>query len=411
MRSVAPTAAATPEISLGKARTPSPYSTPSPPLMSQVPKKEIQANFSIGFDTLHDKSLNRKSKSLMPPFSLYIALLFCILLSSLLIYLAPYLSILLTFRVHPDDNFYSHRIGQIKSKPQDTQDLGEVPVLQGELIPSLPSTSKAPIVSSDVNNPLFSSHQLNKRKKDELCPKNGITNTMLDGFSAQYHELISLYFFTKLRKVPFCTRPWESFQSSVNATELFYWVGADKLGPPANAGTKHIASQVNLFREHKIKDFYDQFEEAVGFVRQAYFAVPKPHLIFYEKGRFDVALHLTPGGIDDILAALDECLWKLKILYTQRKDELDLHLFSSDEDEKPFETLIINHPKMKLHLNKDVKSVFHHLVMADALIISKATFSRTAALLSSWGDIFYIDHMKTPIKDWTSCQGLGWEPP
>jgi len=406
MRNAAPTVAATPEISSGKARTPSPYSTPSPPLMPQVPKKKIHAPFSIRYKSL------MQSKSLMSSFNMYISLLFFILISSLLIYLAPYLSILLAFRLTPDDNFYSHRLGKIYSIPHSAKGMSEVAMLPDDDIPSLTSTSKAPSVNADMSIPLFSKKALKQRKhEDEWCPKNGITNTMMDGFSAQYHELISLYFFTKLRKVPFCTMPWKSFQSSVNATDMFYWVGGDKYGPPANAGTKPIASKVDLFKEHKIKDFYDQFEEAVSFVRQAYFSTPKPRLIFYEKGRFDIALHLPPGAIDDIMAGLDECLWKLKILYTQRKDELDLHLFSSQSDEKPFETLVINHPKMKLHLNKDVKSVFHHLVMADALIISKAVFSRTAALLSSWGDIFYIDHMKTPIKDWSSCQGLGWEPP
>merc|ERR1719483_1732344 len=154
-----------------------------------------------------------QSKSLMSSFNMYISLLFFILISSLLIYLAPYLSILLAFRLTPDDNFYSHRLGKIYSIPhffslQSAKGMSEVAMLPDDDIPSLTSTSKAPSVNADMSIPLFSKKALKQRKhEDEWCPKNGITNTMMDGFSAQYHELISLYFFTKLRKVPFCTMP------------------------------------------------------------------------------------------------------------------------------------------------------------------------------------------------------------
>jgi len=188
MRNAAPTVAATPEISSGKARTPSPYSTPSPPLMPQVPKKKMAGATSFTEDRYTGKTFRlshapfsirykslMQSKSLMSSFNMYISLLFFILISSLLIYLAPYLSILLAFRLTPDDNFYSHRLGKIYSIPHSAKGMSEVAMLPDDDIPSLTSTSKAPSVNADMSIPLFSKKALKQRKHEDEWVRNSLT--------------------------------------------------------------------------------------------------------------------------------------------------------------------------------------------------------------------------------------------
>ena len=70
---------------------------------------------------------------------------------------------------------------------------------------------------------------------------------------------------------------------------------------------------------------------------------------------------------------------KFKIIYPN----YNITIFS-EGDEEDFKDIVNAYPTMKIvmHINENIQSSFHHLVMADVLIIAKSSFSYCAALLN-----------------------------
>jgi len=405
--------------------SPSPYSTPSPP--PSVTPEADQLKYSEP-QLLHDTSFNLNSqieresmfhvRSLVckcSESSMYIVLFFFVSLSSVLIYFSPYLSLLLAFHLHPDDNFFSLSAG--KNVHTDLRSSGRTFQQNVTLNPSTQSivnSSVATISSSAAPIPSMTTTYLPPigmtfPDNPSICPNLSLASNVQSGFSGKYLELISVYFFAQLKNVTFCTVPWHSPDGSDDDLEnRFTWVGGPKFGPVALDSTEMIQKKMDLFTEKKLtRRFPKVLKGTLEFTQAAYFSTPKPKLMFYDRGRFDIAVHIQASSYKENVEDIDMCLWKLKIKYKPRRDELDMHLFSTG-DEDTFTQLALNHPKMKLHLNKDMRAVFHHLVMADVLLISKAKFSKTAALLSTWGDIFYINLKNPPVSDWSGCSSLGW---
>jgi hypothetical protein len=128
--------------------------------------------------------------------------------------------------------------------------------------------------------------------------------------------------------------------------------------------------------------------------------------------RVKISIHVRRGDIssvglnasrythnDSILRILNQILQESYNLGLK----LSIHLFSQGVKEDFGE---LQNLDIEFHLNECVFSTFHNLVDSDVLIMSKSTFSYTAALLSN-GVKIYEPFYHKPLKDWIPINRRG----
>ena len=112
----------------------------------------------------------------------------------------------------------------------------------------------------------------------------------------------------------------------------------------------------------------------------------------YNHQILNIAIHIRRGDIVS-MKAKDLSNWRLrwcdnayflsimnKLLPFLEKTEYSIHIFSQGTIDNFSELKAL--PEVIWHLNEDVFSTFHHLVLADILITSPSSFSNKAAMIS-----------------------------
>lgn len=118
--------------------------------------------------------------------------------------------------------------------------------------------------------------------------------------------------------------------------------------------------------------------------REMYFSREKPTLT-YDVTKQNVVVHIRRGDVNKTKYP-SRFLTNQQYIDLLKKLNLDnsiIHIFS-EGNEDDFKDIVDAYPtnNIVMHINENIQSTFHHLVMADVLIIAKSSFSYCAALLN-----------------------------
>jgi hypothetical protein len=125
----------------------------------------------------------------------------------------------------------------------------------------------------------------------------------------------------------------------------------------------------------------------------------------FNKEKFNVAVHIrrpnfTDIGIEGSNTPLELYLLIMNYIRNKYNDKNILFHIHSQGNADDFS--ILKSEDVIFHLNERTLDAFTDFVFADALVLSRSSFSYTAAFLSS-GDIYYIPFWHIPMQHWNVC--------
>tara|TARA_Y100000768_G_scaffold378998_1_gene354125 strand:- start:2940 stop:4847 length:1908 start_codon:yes stop_codon:yes gene_type:complete len=150
--------------------------------------------------------------------------------------------------------------------------------------------------------------------------------------------------------------------------------------------------------------FYNSY--VLDLFREMYFSKQKPEL-YYNKDFVNIALHIRRGDVSmkntRHISRYTSNEHYIELLKKMDLNNSIIHIFS-EGTEKDFEDIVTNFPNNNfvMHISKEIKLTFHHLVMADVLVLSKSSFSYCAGLLNTNKKIanFIKSWWHKPLKSW-----------
>jgi len=248
------------------------------------------------------------------------------------------------------------------------------------------------------------------------CPLDAVTPQQYpDGFGVQYASMMLVYDHALQNNLTFCTRAWEEMKhfprSSYAESALFAFVGGAALGPEARITTRALSGKPSCYTPgHELGSkraacSHLPSDTARLALRKTYLTMPKPQLRHYNASQFSIAVHIRRGDVDgsrltsnaDVLRCLRHARQRVRPVAGGR--EVAIHLFSegADDDFEPVVTAArARFGNIALHLSAPYRAqrkfdsavslagleeAFHHLVMADAMVMAESEFSWAAAAL------------------------------
>lgn len=222
----------------------------------------------------------------------------------------------------------------------------------------------------------------------DACPPHAITmRGRQDGFGAHLAAMISVYSWAKRRRVPYCSSRWRRVEHASNGSNLFDFVGGPRYGPAATASTSSVLEMhAQLAAAAAWKPNASRWAPDA---RRYYHETPKPPLSWYGMGAHHMAVHVRRGDVSYArypgrftpLGLIAQCVvGALRRLAPKRAAHV--HVFSEGRA-ADFEMLtLVPNAKVHLHLGAPLMATFHHMAMADSLVMASSTLSDTAAFLS-----------------------------
>jgi hypothetical protein len=148
--------------------------------------------------------------------------------------------------------------------------------------------------------------------------------------------------------------------------------------------------------------FYN--DHVLNVFREMYFSTEKPELL-YDDNYKNVAVHIRRGDVN-VKKYPSRFITNAKYIDLLSKMKLEgciLHIFS-EGSESDFGDIVSAFPgnKVVMHINEPVQLTFHHLVMADVLVVAKSSFSYCAGLLNNNTKIanFITNWWHKPLGTW-----------
>jgi len=153
---------------------------------------------------------------------------------------------------------------------------------------------------------------------------------------------------------------------------------------------------------HHPEYFYN--DHVLNVFREMYFSTEKPELLYDDKYK-NVAVHIRRGDVNANKYP-SRFITNAKYIDLLSKMKLEgciLHIFS-EGSESDFGDIVSAFPgnEVVMHINEPVQLTFHHLVMADVLVVSKSSFSYCAGLLNNNTKIanFITNWWHKPLGTW-----------
>ena len=232
------------------------------------------------------------------------------------------------------------------------------------------------------------------------CPTSGMTSDVSrhDGFGAQFYRMLTVVGEVRQLGSKYCTREWQGVEhvQPGAASRLFRFVGGHLYGPPASTATQQRGGASSWLAFHPTTR---------NMARRRYYAIPKPTPHLYNTSRRIVAIHVRRGDAmgEPLRYVPDEhyieCARHLAHEIGATHLASAIHVFTDGNLStiepilRAVRTAVQPTTSLEVHTNAsglDVTTVFHHLVVADVLILSKSSFSASAAALSL-GELVYLD--------------------
>lgn len=188
--------------------------------------------------------------------------------------------------------------------------------------------------------------------------------------------MISIFALAKLKGYPFCQTRWEGRSHNIDVGEMWDFIGADALGPPALDTTRQVKYDWAASKHYAELNIYE-------YAQKAYWSVPKPSPSFNES-EFNIVLHCrrtdaSPARFCHV-HHVNDCIKTLRSEIFPGKD-FHITLYSDEEDESTFDDIIARNPQFTVHYgNQNIKQFFHDMVTADVLIMSGSSIAWAAAV-------------------------------
>ena len=231
------------------------------------------------------------------------------------------------------------------------------------------------------------------------CPVDGLNNELTitteghqDGLGAAFVAMIQVYAFSLHMNQTYCSLRWRRLGHDVDAGRAYDFIGGQYYGPIANNETPRKRDARHFFRNLP-KQGFDLLLRARDDVRKYYHMHNKSGMDWYTDYKCHngdtkhVALHIRRGDVNRnsgkrwlndsmTLQCADHVLNETKTAYSGC---IQLHIMSEGkkEDFTAFEHL---HPVY--HLSMDALVTFHHMVIADILILSWSTYAYAAGYIN-----------------------------
>ena len=254
---------------------------------------------------------------------------------------------------------------------------------------------------------------------DLKLPRHDVLMTIhgkIDGFGSQLQACFSLMAYCKYKGYKYIHTPMYAMEHCDTSIPEFHtymnnFINIESRYTTINQITNFEKSCIHTVKEGAFvhgalhpEYFYN--EAFLNEIRKIYFSKDKPVLEYYLPGEKNIALHIRRGDVD---------VQKYPSRYTENQKYIDLlnklslensviHIFSEGKHED-FVDIIKSFPDTRciLHINENIQSSFHGLVMADTLVIARSSFSYCAGLLNKNVIIasFITEWWHKPLKSWS----------
>ena len=219
-----------------------------------------------------------------------------------------------------------------------------------------------------------------------------------DGFGAQYQAIMSGIAYCDYAKKIYVHTPLKHIEHIKNVKALNVFIGIPRstlnvklLKEPFSAMV-HYAKNPDLFYTKKV----------IHKIKKYYYSTWKPKIQIN-----DIAIHIRRGDVKynknqeryTSNEIYKEIIKKLRTQFPSYK--ITIHSQGSVKD---FADLIVDN-KVKLSLNEDIRITFHSLVTAKVLVMSKSSFSYSAAILND-NIILYMPFWHKPLNHWKIISGF-----
>jgi hypothetical protein len=247
----------------------------------------------------------------------------------------------------------------------------------------------------------------------------------IDGIGAQVQAVFSTMLFAKEFGITYAHTPFDEIWSDHSSKEWenFFNLGKDEViineidKPPLNVvhinhplfisfkpNTLYIVEHCHSFVDsNNNAKLYSKLTDR--FIEKYQDSSKEDYKSFYEVGKINIAIHVRRGDVsktgEHSERYTDSLYYKyllnnIKSILIDLKIDSSIHLYSQGniDDFHELKGLDINY-----HLDECVFTTFNNLVLSDVIIMSKSTYSYSAALLSK-AIIIYEPFWHKPLKDW-----------
>ena len=215
-----------------------------------------------------------------------------------------------------------------------------------------------------------------------------------DGFGAQYQAFMSGIAYCRFKNYNYVHTPFKNIEHSQDPTRLNQFIGI----PKSNNNKKIQITEEFSHIVHYCKNpsvFYTP--EVISLLKKFYFSSKKPEI-----KEVDIAIHIRRGDVNNydpsVKGRFTSNLYYVKLRkylkheYPNRK----ITIFSQG---KPDDFNDLKEDNVSFQLDIDLQKTFHSLVTSKILVMSKSSFSYTAAILNP-NLIYYIDFWHRPLNNW-----------
>lgn len=240
---------------------------------------------------------------------------------------------------------------------------------------------------NDANFPLFPNLT--------NCPPGSITACCHDdGFGATWTAMLSVYNYARTHNITFCATAFGSLDHGTTGGDMFSFIGGRIYGPKPRGNARRFNQKCSQILSPQVR------EEARHFYWKAAEKTPKPNLTYFHdegKGSMRFVWHVRRGDVTD--GKCLGCEWRLltdaqikrglTALKSKYRSKLETVHLITDGRPAEFGQVIQSCNQMgvkcKLHAGNagDIKTDFHHMVMADVLVMAHSTLSGMAGVIST----------------------------
>jgi hypothetical protein len=227
-----------------------------------------------------------------------------------------------------------------------------------------------------------------------------------DGFGSQLQSVFSLIAYCYYKGYSYIHTPFYKMQHNDESLKNFpdymnKFINIEHKFRSVNDLSNYESSILHDVKEGPFvhgsfsPDFFYN-DHILNLFRNIYFSQKKPSLL-YNNEYNNIAVHIRRGDVnkDKYISRFSSNEEYIKLLKKINLNKSIIHIYS-EGDKNDFQDIIIAFPQVEviMHLNKNIQTTFHHLVMSDVLVIAKSSFSYCAGLLNKNTKIANL------IKNW-----------
>jgi len=237
-------------------------------------------------------------------------------------------------------------------------------------------------------------------------------NPRIDGFGAQYLNIIYFILYAYHHNLEYAHENIKNMEHNYNNDDNFIKNMNEFMNIENNYMDKSKINHddiINIQQSEIYRDIQENIDvylsdnPALNKIKKCFWSNKNKN--HYNNDKFNVAVHIRrhnihDSRIDGTNTSDEYYLYVIRHIREKYKTKnIQFHIYSQGNIEN-FNQYIFD--DTVFHINEELRSTFVGFVSADILVLSRSSFSYIAAFLSD-GEIYYIDHLSKPIKNWIKC--------